>query len=84
MKKEERKQGVIHLLPMPKESSTLAGYMYNEKTKDLYIGFKSKMGIVTYQYKNVHKTVITEWLKADSQGKFFHAHIKDKYETIKL
>lgn len=83
MKKKEE-QEVIHLLPLPKESSTLAGYMYNNKTKDLYIGFKNKMGVVTYQYKNVHMIVVAAFLKAESQGKFFHAHIKDKYETIKL
>ena len=37
-----------------------------------------------YDYYNVPKEVYDNFLKADSQGVFFHKHIKDKYHYEKV
>ena len=35
-----------------------------------------------YGYRDVPQDVFDEFCSADSQGRFFAAHIRDRYETI--
>lgn len=74
----------VKLSKMKNESSTVIGSHYEPVTKNLYIGFATKQGMVTYRYSKVPSEVAEEFHNADSHGKYFHAHIKDQYETIKL
>lgn len=54
---------------------------YDESEKLLTLTFNSGGA---YSYKDVPKEVFDALLAAESAGKYFHAHIKGKYETEKV
>jgi len=62
-------------------SSDLQSVGYDPDTQTLEIEFKSG-GI--YQYYGVPETIYRQLITAASHGKFFHAHIKDKYRFRKI
>lgn len=37
-----------------------------------------------YEYVDVEREVFTELVKAESAGKYFHQHIRGKYEFLKV
>ena len=61
---------------IPVSSSDLSQVGYDKSKSELTIIFKSG-GV--YTYLNVPESVYTGLLGADSQGKYFHAYIKDSY-----
>ncbi len=64
------------------ESSNIAAVGYNEETKELHIEFNSGK---TYSYQDVPKEIAVNLVKADSVGKYFHAHIRNAgYEYAEL
>lgn len=60
----------------PVISSNLHSVGYDETNNVLEIEFNSG-GI--YQYYNVPQSVYRGLMNASSHGKYFHAHIKDKF-----
>jgi len=62
-------------------SSNLEAVRYNQDTEILSIRFK---GGNVYEYSEVPLLEYMELLKAESHGKYFHSHIKDKFEFKKL
>lgn len=82
---------LFHLKPLPNGSSNIMGWDFNldcttnpdtgEEGGTLTLQFKYG---ATYQYSKVPESQVKEFLEAESHGKYFIAHIKDKYETIKI
>lgn len=50
------------------------------KDNDLYVDFKSG----SYVYKDVPKEIYNALLAAESKGKFMWAHIRDRYDYVRL
>lgn len=69
------------LLFTPLDSSQLRGYHYNKGTGTLTIQF---MNGSYYEYFNIPGNTMDEFESSESQGKFFHSHIKGIYEFKKL
>lgn len=65
----------------PVRSSDLAAVGYDAESQILEIEFL-KGG--TYQYFDVPGSVYEGLMTAPSHGKFFHAHIRDKYRYTKI
>ena len=68
-------------------SSNVASVAYDEGT--LYVGFHVKrrnqiIGTQYYQYDNVPMQTWLDFITAPSHGKYFHQHIKDKFDFKKL
>ena len=63
------------------ESSNLQSLTYDSADQNLIVEFN---GGGKYQYAKVPEAVVESFLKSDSKGKFFHACIKNKYETKKM
>lgn len=63
----------------PVKSSNLVEVGY--KNNNLFILFNT--GVV-YGYSNVPREIFDRLLVASSVGKFFHSHIKNNFEGIKL
>jgi len=63
------------------ESSNIDNAVYNIKTKDLKIYFTKGYG---YLYKDVPHKIFTRFKISESQGKYFHKEINNKFETEKL
>lgn len=63
------------------ESSNVKALGYDESRHLMYVEF-IKSGY--YAYAHVPKEVFDNWLTAESKGKYFHAHIKEKFEYMKL
>lgn len=57
-------------------SSNVAGAAYDEETRTLTVKFHSGS---SYTYQNVPESIYQGLLDADSAGKYFNAHIKDKF-----
>jgi len=55
---------------------------YDAKNKKLYITF-TRSG-ETYMYTKVPQIVVDQLKESSSQGKFFHANIKTKYNYKKI
>ena len=55
------------------DSSAIDEITYDTETKLLRVTFKSGG---TYEYYEVPKKLITNWLKAESAGRYFHKYIK--------
>ena len=66
---------------IPVSSSNIADIGYDPSAMILEIGFRS--GSV-YQYFDVPQAVYEEFMRAESKGRFFHAHIENNYRYIKL
>jgi hypothetical protein len=63
------------------ESSQIEAVAHNENINELYVKFKS--GSI-YSYSDVPESLYNELLTADSQGKFFIAHIKNDFKYTKI
>jgi hypothetical protein len=63
------------------ESSNLAAVGYNPFAAVLTIAFH---GDRVYQYFGVPVGVYWDLLQADSQGRFFHAHIKGRFDYRRI
>ena len=66
-------------------SSTIDAYRYNPECHngeaDLFVRFHDGR---TYRYKSVPIKVISDFIEAESKGKFLHSEIKGRYDTEKL
>jgi hypothetical protein len=56
-------------------SSAIHSISYDEKTQMMQIRFNSNID-KAYDYPNVPPEIITNFLAADSKGKYFHANMK--------
>jgi KTSC domain len=63
------------------ESSNLAGVAFDPWASVLTIAFH---GDRVYQYFHVPASAYSGLLRADSHGKFFHAHIKGRYSYRRI
>lgn len=63
------------------ESSNIDEIGYDETTLKLVVQFKNGG---RYTYAGVSPEVFADFATADSQGKFFHKHIRGKYNHEKL
>lgn len=61
-------------------SSMLKTVSYDDKENCLSVTFASGG---TYKYKDVPKTVFNELISAESEGKYFLANVKNKFEFEK-
>ncbi|MFQ5911262.1 MAG: KTSC domain-containing protein [Thermoplasmata archaeon] len=69
------------MIRKPVESSNLISVGYDSKSATLEIEFRS--GDV-YRYFDVAESLYVKLMEAPSHGKFFHAHIRDKYRYAKV
>lgn len=65
----------------PVRSSNLASVGYDAATNTLEIKFCSG-GV--YQYATVPESVYSALMEADSLGKYFYRHIRDRYLTTRI
>lgn len=63
------------------QSSDIREIGYDESLLILEIVFKE--GSI-YQYLDVPGVIYEEFIQSSSKGKYFHAHVKNKYRFIKL
>jgi hypothetical protein len=70
----------------PVESSTIHSYHYGNISQQLRVRFKDKTGAITslYIFDKVGRYISNDLAETDSVGKYFHANIKDKFETRKV
>ena len=64
---------------MKVQSSTIDEVLYDGK--DMTITFTSGS---TYVYSNVPNEVYTDFVNADSKGRYFHNNIKESYTYTRL
>jgi hypothetical protein len=62
-------------------SSNILKVKYNANTQQLFVMFN---GGGTYVYDKCPQDEFEKMIKADSKGKYFHKHIKNKYKYKKL
>jgi accessory colonization factor AcfC len=62
-------------------SKTIKSLEYFEKKQKLVVEFLSG---VQYKYRNVPKEQADELFNAESKGKYFAKHIKDRFVTEKI
>lgn len=79
MKITAKKQAEIELEPV--ESSNIEGVGYDPATKTLRIQFR---GGCTYDYANVPAEKHKALIDAESVGKHFHQHIRNKHKFLKV
>ena len=65
------------------KSSNIDALLYDPSVRELYIKFKGNTGGV-YRYTDVAQDTYNNMYKADSIGKYFFAHIKNKFKFIKI
>jgi hypothetical protein len=63
------------------ESSNIKQIGYDEERKELFVRFLNE---ALYVYEKVPETVFSEFLKAESKGKFLIREIKNVYTFRKL
>jgi len=66
---------------IPVESSDLSDVKYDEGARTLRVWFHSG-GV--YEYREVAKETYDGLMSAESHGKYFHRHIKDRHDHTKL
>lgn len=69
------------------ESSTIKAIGHNDEHQTLRVDFKNRSGkISTYHYNPFTKEGFKVFVRAKSQGKFFHQFIKknEAFETTKI
>jgi len=66
---------------VPVSSSNIADIGYDPSTMTLEVGFLNG-GV--YQYFDVPEAVYEEFMRAESKGRFLHAHIKGNYRYAKV
>lgn len=64
------------MIRTPVESSNLVSVGYDPKSKTLEIEFKQGR---VYQYFEVPAYIFRGLMQAPSKGKYFNAHIRDRY-----
>ena len=62
------------------DSSAIWRAEYDPEARLLQLWFTDDE--LPYGYRDVPQDVFDEFCSADSQGRFFAAHIRDQYETI--
>lgn len=62
-------------------SGMVSSISYDEQERKLTLGFNSGGA---YEYEDVPKNVFDELLSAESAGKYFHLHIRNKYKSEKI
>ena len=65
---------------LPKFSSSLDGYIYEEEYEELYLLFGTK----SYLYTGVKKSVVDNMLISESIGRYVKENIIGKYPSIKV
>lgn len=58
------------------QSSVVHRICYQEKSQYLIV----LLGEVYYHYCRIPAPTVSEWLGAESKGKFYHAHIKGNFD----
>ncbi|MDI3339038.1 MAG: KTSC domain-containing protein [Sphaerobacter sp.] len=66
---------------VPVDSSSLASAGYDVETQVLEIEFRDGS---LYQYFDVPEHVYHSLVEADSKGRYFHAHIRNRYRYRKV
>lgn len=66
---------------IPVKSSHINAVGYSKEDKELFVQFKT--GVI-YKYLEVGEEVFNELLNAPSIGSFFHAYIKDRFESVRV
>lgn len=66
---------------IPVKSSSITGYHYDTERRLLTVEYT---GGNRYTYSEVPMSKITAWLKSDSLGKHFNAHIKPHHEAKRV
>ena len=59
------------------QSSNIAEVDYSAESQELFIKFTNG---ATYKYEEVPPRVYSDFLKAESKGKFFHSNIRNVYD----
>ena len=67
---------------MNKPSSDIDTITYHEGSHTLFVTFLR--GRRAYEYRDVPADVYAAFQAAPSKGKFFHEHIKDKYDYLPM
>jgi hypothetical protein len=67
---------------IPVTSSNLEAYHYDQASRSFYLRFKK--GKAFYVYANVEPTLVEEFQKAESHGKYFIANIKEQHQFSKF
>ena len=63
------------------DSSNISGIQYDADTQQLFIQFKGAKYNRFYAYNEVPVDIWEGLQVADSTGKYFHKHIKNKYDA---
>ena len=64
------------------ESSLIESMTYNATTEILTIAFRTNGSV--YMYKDVPKSVVEEFLSAESKGRYFNKNIKGNYDYMQV
>ncbi len=67
-------------IPTPR-SSALAGYHYLSQLRILIVDLRSG---ARYAYADVPARVVQELARADSAGRYYTAHIRDRFTTARV
>ncbi|HEX3665133.1 MAG TPA: KTSC domain-containing protein [Rhizomicrobium sp.] len=68
---------------MPRlDSSAIIFARYDDRRRQLTIGFRGRPR--SYRYDGVPGRVYQELIAADSVGRYFNAHIRDRYPFIEI
>lgn len=59
-----------------KESSVIKRLLYDQSESYLIV----KLNDIYYHYCAVPAILVTDWVKADSLGKFYHSHVKNRFD----
>lgn len=62
-------------------SKAVAAIAYDEAKQTMFVKFTDSP---VYAYHNVNQTVVEQFVKAPSKGRFFHQNIKDQYQSTRL
>lgn len=63
------------------KSSNVRAVEYNDDARELTVSFKTG---ATYLYSEVPRSIYDAMLSAESVGGYFAAHVRGKFESIKL
>lgn len=73
-------QSTILPMTLTPTRSQLHGYAYDAGTQTLALEFNSNHAQKTYHYPGFTPEQFDAFKKADSQGSFFYAHIKNQWD----
>ena len=66
---------------LPLESTVFTSAAYDRKPKVLYLRFHSRK---VYRYFDFTPAHYSRFLKAESKGKYFSAHIRDRFRCERI